>query len=64
MSAQNVTVLVLRRLALFAICAVAASMLPPSSPARTIAAAAKRQVGVTRVYDASYAANQYPGGDV
>ena len=30
----------------------------------TIATAAKRQVGVTRIYDASYAAIRYPGGDV
>ncbi|HEX3583901.1 MAG TPA: DUF1287 domain-containing protein [Thermoanaerobaculia bacterium] len=30
----------------------------------TIAAAARRQIGVTRVYDASYAAIRYPGGDV
>ena len=30
----------------------------------TIAAAAKRQVGVTRIYDPSYAAIRYPGGDV
>ena len=30
----------------------------------TIAAAAKQQVGITRIYDASYAAIRYPGGDV
>jgi uncharacterized protein YijF (DUF1287 family) len=30
----------------------------------TIATAAKRQVGVTRIYDPSYASIRYPGGDV
>ena len=46
---------------------VSLGVAPAISPARygvTIAEAAKRQVGVTRIYDSSYAALRYPGGDV
>jgi uncharacterized protein YijF (DUF1287 family) len=52
----------LRRISVFAILAVALGAAAETGPA--IAAAAKHQVGVTRVYDPSYAALRYPGGDV
>lgn len=45
----------------FILALVAAALLNPGT---TIATAAKRQIGVTRIYDASYAAIRYPGGDV
>lgn len=43
---------------------LAAALTASADSGNTIAAAAKRQIGVTRFYDASYAAIRYPGGDV
>lgn len=44
--------------------APAAAMRPASEPARRLIAAARRQIGVTLVYDPAYTRLAYPGGDV
>jgi len=55
---------VLGGLALAACGQAEAQVRPASARARTLIAAARRQVGITLAYDPAYTALPYPGGDV
>jgi hypothetical protein len=54
----------IRRLSVISILTAAVALSAAAETGPAIAAAARQQVGITRIYDASYSALRYPGGDV